>query len=644
MLDADKQDMPRASVEPELGRKGVGARAKASRRGGQLTRTRARSCPLLRAAGEEKSGQRKPNTPGSAEPKAATLTITKRPWAEPRRVKRQERKARAGEGSDLLRRGLTGQMASSQRTLTRGNSDRTVQASDRPQPGDQGRHQQRQSRVDHMVHNCPDKPGRLRGCRLGLPAASRARRGRRVPPPQRRRPRDAQGPPGRRSRVPPCGGAPGHRDPRGPKEQSSSLSTAASVCRPGNEAHGLAQGGSLKRGNADERHLHNRARCPRENLRLPVPPRQPQSARAHTARRALRDPLPREPRSSRAPWRPAAGPVGGAGRPRARRAAPPRGHAPPPPARRAAAHVHAAPPVHPPLSPRGPLRYGSGRRASPPAWAVLQAAERTRESPWRTSWRLATTAAHGPGAGGPGAGTRPSQAGLATRSDLWLQGRFLRASSWANGVHWGRALQKVVCAAHRPPTPPHVLHAPSPVRPPRTHTCPCPGRDGSGHQPSEVRGLGAQPPPYRGDFGKFLHLFPPRQKRHLWHPMCQVLSSSYTRSTRLPADGPSAGAAPVIRRGSSPHPAPPPRARSPPLSPPGSRKGNPDDGRLASPGSRDPETKSWQQALPAASRAVTRCSRAPARHEPPAQQASLNSQVNSSTGSRAEAVLPGGQQ
>lgn len=44
-----------------------------------------------RGAGVRKSGQREPNTPGSAEPRAATLTITKRPWAEPRRVKRQER-------------------------------------------------------------------------------------------------------------------------------------------------------------------------------------------------------------------------------------------------------------------------------------------------------------------------------------------------------------------------------------------------------------------------------------------------------------------------------------------------------------------------------------------------------------------------
>ena len=63
-----------------------------------------------RGGGVRKSGHRRPNTPGSAEPRAATLTITKHPWAEPRRVKRQERKARAGEGSDLLRRGLTGQV------------------------------------------------------------------------------------------------------------------------------------------------------------------------------------------------------------------------------------------------------------------------------------------------------------------------------------------------------------------------------------------------------------------------------------------------------------------------------------------------------------------------------------------------------
>ena len=31
MLDTDKQDVPRASVEPALGRKGVGTRAKAPR-------------------------------------------------------------------------------------------------------------------------------------------------------------------------------------------------------------------------------------------------------------------------------------------------------------------------------------------------------------------------------------------------------------------------------------------------------------------------------------------------------------------------------------------------------------------------------------------------------------------------------------
>ena len=40
-----------------------------------------------------------------------------------------------------------------------------------------------------------------------------------------------------------------------------------------------------------------------------------------------------------------------------------------------------------------------------------------------------------------------------------------------------------------------------------------------------------------------------------------------------------------------------------PVSPPGSQKGNRDNGRFASPGSRDPETKSWQQALPAGKRA-----------------------------------------
>ena len=40
-----------------------------------------------------------------------------------------------------------------------------------------------------------------------------------------------------------------------------------------------------------------------------------------------------------------------------------------------------------------------------------------------------------------------------------------------------------------------------------------------------------------------------------------------------------------------------------PGEPSGSRKGNPDNGRFASPGSRDPETKSWQQVLPAASHA-----------------------------------------
>ena len=63
-----------------------------------------------RGGGLRKSGHRRPNTPGSAEPRTATFTITRCPWAKPGRVKRQERKARAGEGSDLLRRGLTGQV------------------------------------------------------------------------------------------------------------------------------------------------------------------------------------------------------------------------------------------------------------------------------------------------------------------------------------------------------------------------------------------------------------------------------------------------------------------------------------------------------------------------------------------------------
>ena len=48
--------------------------------------------------------------PWSAQRQGLQLSHHQVPWAEPRRIKGQERKARAGEGSDLLRRGLTGQV------------------------------------------------------------------------------------------------------------------------------------------------------------------------------------------------------------------------------------------------------------------------------------------------------------------------------------------------------------------------------------------------------------------------------------------------------------------------------------------------------------------------------------------------------
>ena len=146
------------------------------------------------------------------------------------------------------------------------------------------------------------------------------------------------------------------------------------------------------------------------------------------------------------------------------------------------------------------------------------------------------TAAHGPGDGGPGAGTRPSQAGLATRSDLWLQGRFLRASSWAvrprprpgaarpqgrgdptpthqpppartrpgqpfqkagrTGTYLSRGRERLRLTSPErgalgssPPESGVRSARPPHVHPRRAHTCPCPGRDGqslhkSGHQPS----------------------------------------------------------------------------------------------------------------------------------------------------------------
>ncbi|CAI9178325.1 unnamed protein product [Rangifer tarandus platyrhynchus] len=165
-------------------------------------------------------------------------------------------------------------------------------------------------------------------------------------------------PPGRRSRVPPCEGAllprhwrPSHRGLRGLRSpgtpegrrgsgagESPSLSTAASLCRPGNEAHGRAQGGSLKRGNADDRHRHNRARGALARISgfrcLPANPRarvrtRP-GARSGTRSRARLG--PRAPPGARRPalWAARASPERGEQRPRVDTRRPrPRGGPPP---------------------------------------------------------------------------------------------------------------------------------------------------------------------------------------------------------------------------------------------------------------------------------------------------------------------------